>query len=52
MYSLSERVRKIDNEKNNDILVQFDGSQVTNGSFQLLQQLPEILQESPITHTS
>jgi len=46
MYSLSERVRKIDNEKNNDILVQFDGSQVTNGSFQLLQQLPEILQDS------
>jgi hypothetical protein len=46
MYSLSERVHKIDNEKNNDILVEFDGSQVTNDSFQFLQQLPEILQDS------
>ena len=46
MYSLSERVHKIDNEKTNDILVEFDGSRVTNDSFQFLQQLSEILQDS------
>ena len=45
-FDLQERIQPIDNEKNNDILVEFDGSQLTNDSFQFLQQLPEILQDS------
>ena len=45
-FDLQERIQPIDNEKNNDILVEFDGSQLTNDSFQFLQQLPEILKDS------
>ena len=42
-FNLSERIYSIDAEKNNDIEVRFDGSKLTNDSFQVIQQLPEIL---------
>jgi len=46
LYDLYERVKPFDNEKNNDILVDFDGSQLTNERFQFLTQLPDILKDS------
>jgi len=46
-YDLYERVKPLDSEKNNDILVEFDGVQFgTQQQFQFLQQLPQILNES------
>jgi glycosyltransferase involved in cell wall biosynthesis len=46
LFNLTERVQSINNEKNNDILVEFDGSKLTNENFKFLTQLPEILQDS------
>ncbi|MBC8428179.1 MAG: glycosyltransferase family 2 protein [Candidatus Pelagibacter sp.] len=46
LFNLQERIQPIENEKNNDILVEFNGSQLTNDGFQFLQQLPEILKDS------
>ena len=45
-FDLSERVKPYDNEKQNEILVQFDGSKLFQPSFNILMQLPEILAES------
>ena len=35
-----------DKEKPNNILVEFDATQLNNTNFQIIQQLPEIIQES------
>jgi len=45
-FDLQERIRPYDNEKQNNILVSFDASKLTNQSFQLLTQLPEIIKDS------
>ena len=44
-FDLQERIQPIDNEKNNDIFVEFDALQLTNENFQYLTQLPEILSD-------
>ena len=43
LYDLTKRIYSIDAEKQNDIEIRFDGSELTNKSFQIIQQLPEIL---------
>lgn len=45
-FDLSDRIKPYDNEKQNDILVQFDGSKLTQESFNILTQLPEIISQS------
>ena len=45
-FDLRERVQPIDNEKNNDILIEFDCKLVTPQNFQILVNLSEILKES------
>jgi len=45
-FDLQERIKPYDNEKQNNILVSFDASKLTNQNFQLLIQLPEIIKDS------
>ena len=48
-FNLKDRVRSYmfnDKEKPNNILVEFDATQLNNTNFQIIQQLPEIIQES------
>ena len=48
-YNLKDRVRTYnfrDENKPNNIIVEFDGSKLTNENFQLLQQLPQIIKET------
>lgn len=45
-FNLKDRIKPYDNEKQNEILVQFDGSKLFQPSFNILMQLPEILAES------
>jgi GT2 family glycosyltransferase len=48
-YDLKKRVLSIkynDPVGENDIIVEFDGTQLTNNSFDILQQLPDIITES------
>jgi glycosyltransferase involved in cell wall biosynthesis len=45
-YDLSERIYPYDNEKQNHILIQFDGNKLTNDSFNMIQLLPEIIQQT------
>ena len=45
-FDLNERVKPFDNEKNNEILVEIDGNNITNQDFQTLQQLSEIIMDS------
>ena len=45
-FDLYKRIRLFDNEKNNEILVEIDGSKFTQQDFQIIQQLPEILKDS------
>ena len=40
---LYQKIKPFDNEKNNEILVEIDGSKFTQQDFQIIQQLPEIL---------
>ena len=40
---INKRVLPINSEKTNDIEVRFDGKEFTETSFQIIQQLPEIL---------
>ena len=46
LYGLIDRLRPYDNEKNNEILVSFDASKFTQASFEIIQQLPEIIKDS------
>ena len=43
---LYDRVKPLDNEKNNEILVTIDGNKFTEQDFNLIQQLPDILKDS------
>ena len=45
-FKLQERIKPYDNEKQNNILVSFDASKLTNQNFQLITQLPEIIKDS------
>jgi len=45
-FNLRERIKPYDNEKQNEILVSFDGSKLNQQNFQTLQQLPEIIKDS------
>jgi GT2 family glycosyltransferase len=48
-FDLSKRVLTIENNDpiaENNIVIEFDATKLTNENFQLLQQLPEIIQES------
>jgi len=45
-FDLRERIKPYDNEKQNNILVSFDGSQLNNQNIQLLTQLSEIIKDS------
>ena len=46
IMNLHDRVKPLDNEKNNEILVTIDSNKFTQQDFQLIQQLPEILRDS------
>ena len=46
LYNLVERIKPFDSAKNNDILVEFDGRNITQSSFNIIQQLSEIIKES------
>jgi hypothetical protein len=43
---LTSRVQNYDNEKNNDILVEFDATHLTRENFQFITQLPHMLMDS------
>ncbi len=45
-FDLNERVKPYDSEKNNEILVEIDGNNLTQQDFQIIQQLSEIIQDS------
>ncbi len=44
--NLSKKILSIHSEKNNDIIIRFDGSKLTDNSFQFIIQLPFILKDS------
>jgi glycosyltransferase involved in cell wall biosynthesis len=44
-FNLKDRIKSI-KDKSNNIVIEFDATKLTNDNFQLLQQLPEIIQES------
>jgi len=46
LFDLEERVRNYNDEKNNDILVEFDGRKLTPHQFNYISQLPEIITDS------
>ena len=43
MYDLNERIYSIDSNKQNDIEIKFDGNKFDEQSFQIIQQLSEII---------
>ena len=45
-YNLSERIYPYDNEKQNYILVEFDGTQFNQNSYYIIQNLSEIIKQS------
>jgi hypothetical protein len=46
-FNLSKRIKDLKHSiPNNDVVVRFNGKQLTNESFQLLIQLPNIIAES------
>jgi glycosyltransferase involved in cell wall biosynthesis len=45
-FDLTKRIKPYDNKKQNNILISFDASKLTNQNFQLLTQLPEIIKDS------
>jgi len=46
LFDLEKRVQNYNNEKNNDILVEFDGRKLTPYQFNYIAQLPEIITDS------
>jgi len=46
LYNLYDRVKPYNNEKQNEILISFDGSQLNQNNFYLLQQLPDIIKDN------
>ena len=47
-FDLYDRIKNIDEEKVNDIIVEFDANRLTQYSFQLISEFATILQESEI----
>jgi glycosyltransferase involved in cell wall biosynthesis len=45
-FNLRDRIKPIDNEKNNEILIQIDGAKFTQQDFNYITQLSEIIQDS------
>jgi glycosyltransferase involved in cell wall biosynthesis len=45
-FNLYDRIKPYDNEKQNEILVSFDATQLNQNNFQLLQQLPDIIKDN------
>jgi glycosyltransferase involved in cell wall biosynthesis len=45
-FYLRDRIKPLDNEKNNEILIQIDGSKFTQQDFNYITQLPKIIQDS------
>ena len=45
-FDLYERIKPYDNKKNNKILIEIDGTTLTQEDFNIIQQLSEILQDS------
>jgi len=45
-YNLSDRIKPFGSEKNTDIVVEFSAEQFTQQSFNIIQQLSEIIKES------
>jgi glycosyltransferase involved in cell wall biosynthesis len=45
-FDLKEKIKSYYDEKQNDILISFDCSKLTQQEFQLLQSMPEIIKES------
>ena len=45
-YDLQKKFLPLDSEKNNEILVEINGSKFVQDDFTLIQQLPEIIQDS------
>ena len=45
-FDLYERIKPLDNEKQNEILVGFDGSNFMQSSFEIIQKLSEIIKHS------
>jgi hypothetical protein len=45
-FNLSERIKPYNAPKTNQILIEFDGTKLTQDSFNMLMQLPEIIKES------
>ena len=45
-FNLDNRIKNINEPKTNQILVEFDATQLNQNNFQLLQQLPQIILES------
>jgi len=45
-FNLEQRVKDLNDSKYNDILIEFDAKNITQDSFQLIQQFPEIINNS------
>jgi glycosyltransferase involved in cell wall biosynthesis/predicted O-methyltransferase YrrM len=45
-FDLYERIKSYNSEKNNEILIEIDGTTLTQQDFQIIQQLSEIIQDS------
>jgi len=45
-FNLTDKIKSYQNEKNNEILVEIDGSTLTQQDFNIITQLPEIIQDS------
>ena len=45
-YNLRDRIKTLDDEKNNDILIEFDGSLVNNTHMDFIMNLPYIISDS------
>ena len=45
-FYLRDRIKSLDNEKNNEILIQIDGAKFTQQDFNYITQLSEIIQDS------
>ena len=45
-FDLNKRIKNINDPKTNQILIEFDATQLNQNNFQLLQQLPQIISES------
>jgi len=45
-FDLKERIKPYDNEKQNNILISFDASKLTNENIKIIYQLSEIIKDS------